>query len=171
MKYDFECQVEVPDMKPYRIELPWPPSVNHYWRHVGARTLISKAGREYRQSVELAVLIAGGRRNLLGRLSLRIAASPPDLRRRDLDNVLKAPLDALAKCGVYEDDSQIDELIVRRLKPSKPGRLVIEIMELCEDRVSIVENTQSEFVLPKCQYCGKETMSMGITCYSCSQGK
>lgn len=129
MKYDFESQVEVPALKPYRIELPWPPSVNHYWRHVGARTLISRKGREYRQSVELAVLIAGGRRNLLGRLSVHITASPPDLRRRDLDNALKAPLDALAKCGVYEDDSQIDELIIRRLKPSKPGRLVIEIRE------------------------------------------
>ena len=130
MKYDFECQVEAPARRPYRIELPWPPSVNTYWRHVGARMLISKPGRQYRQSVELAVLIAGGRRNLLGRLSLQIAATPPDNRRRDLDNVLKAPLDALAKSGVYEDDSQIDELVIRRLKPSKPGRLVIEIREI-----------------------------------------
>jgi crossover junction endodeoxyribonuclease RusA len=130
MKYDFECQVEAPARRPYTIELPWPPSVNTYWRHVGARMLISKPGRQYRQSVELAVLIAGGRRNLLGRLSLQIAATPPDNRRRDLDNVLKAPLDALAKSGVYEDDSQIDELVIRRLKPSKPGRLVIEIREL-----------------------------------------
>ena len=130
MKYDFECQVEVPARKPYRIELPWPPSVNTYWRRVGARTLLSRKGREYRQLVELAVLIAGGRRNLRGRLSLFISATPPDHRKRDLDNVLKAPLDAMAKSGVYEDDSQIDQLIVWRLKPSKPGRLVIEIVEL-----------------------------------------
>ncbi len=130
MKYDFECQVEVPARKPYRIELPWPPTMNTYWRRVGARTLLSRKGREYRQLVELAVLIAGGRRNLRGRLSLFISATPPDDRKRDLDNVLKAPLDAMAKSGVYEDDSQIDELIVRRLKPSKPGRLVIEIVEL-----------------------------------------
>lgn len=130
MKYDFESQVEVPARKPYRIELPWPPSVNHYWKHTRNGAYIAKAGREYRQLVELAVLIAGGRRNLRGRLSLFISATPPDHRKRDLDNVLKAPLDAMAKSGVYEDDSQIDELIVRRLKPSKPGRLVIEIVEL-----------------------------------------
>lgn len=130
MKYDFESQVEVPARKPYRIELPWPPSVNTYWRHNRGRTHISKAGREYRQSVELAVLIAGGRRNMTGRLSLSMAATPPDKRKRDLDNICKGVLDSLAKSGVYEDDSQIDELIVRRLKPSKPGRLVIEIVEL-----------------------------------------
>jgi len=130
MKYDFECQVATPSRKPYRIELPWPPSVNTYWRHNRGRTHIAKAGREYRQSVELAVLIAGGRRNMTGRLSLSMAATPPDKRKRDLDNICKGVLDSLAKSGVYEDDSQIDELIVRRLKPSKPGRLVIEIVEL-----------------------------------------
>ncbi len=130
MKYDFECQVATPSRKPYRIELPWPPSVNHYWKHTRNGTYIAKAGREYRQSVELAVLIAGGRRNMTGRLSLSMAATPPDKRKRDLDNICKGVLDSLAKSGVYEDDSQIDELIVRRLKPSKPGRLVIEIVEL-----------------------------------------
>ena len=132
MKYDFECLPEPngSGMNPYRIELPWPPSVNHYWKHTRNGTYIAKAGREYRQSVELAVLIAGGRRNMTGRLSLSMAATPPDKRKRDLDNICKGVLDSLAKSGVYEDDSQIDELLIRRLKPSKPGRLVIEIVEL-----------------------------------------
>lgn len=38
----------------------------------------------------------------------------PDNRRRDAVNLLKAPLDALAHAGVYEDDSQIVELSIRR---------------------------------------------------------
>jgi crossover junction endodeoxyribonuclease RusA len=130
MKYDFECQVEVPGMKPYRIELPWPPSVNSYWRNIGSRAIISKPGRQYRQAVQVAVLIAGGRRNMLGSLSVRILAYPPDKRRRDLDNVLKAPLDALAKCGVYEDDSQISKLSIERMGPTKPGCLLVEIVEI-----------------------------------------
>ena len=25
------------------LTLPWPPSINHYWRRVGPRTLISRA--------------------------------------------------------------------------------------------------------------------------------
>ncbi len=32
------------------LELPYPPSVNHYWRRVGARTLISRGGRAFRQT-------------------------------------------------------------------------------------------------------------------------
>ena len=32
-------------------ELPWPPSVNHYYRHVGPRVLISRDGRKYRDNV------------------------------------------------------------------------------------------------------------------------
>ena len=28
------------------LELPWPPSVNHYYRHVGPRVLISRDGRK-----------------------------------------------------------------------------------------------------------------------------
>jgi len=32
--------------------LPYPPSVNHYWRHTRqGRHYISKAGREFRQKV------------------------------------------------------------------------------------------------------------------------
>ena len=99
------------------ITLPWPPSVNHYWRHVGARTLISKAGRQYREDVGAAVLEArasGWDVPVLGRLAVTILVRPPDKRRRDLDNLLKAPLDALEAAGVYDDDSQIDSLEIRR---------------------------------------------------------
>ncbi len=132
MKYDFECLPEPngSGMNPYRIELPWPPSVNTYWRNIGGRAIISKGGREYRRVAEVAVLVAGGRRNLIGALSVSILAYPPDRRRRDLDNTLKAPLDVLARCGVYEDDSQIARLLIERMAVSKPGRLVIEIVEL-----------------------------------------
>ena len=49
-----------------------------------------------------------------GRLSMTMTLFPPDKRRRDLDNAFKAPLDALAHAGVYEDDSQIDVLTIRR---------------------------------------------------------
>lgn len=117
-------------MEPYRIELPWPPSVNRYWRNIGTRAIISKAGREYRQAVQAVVLLAGVRPFMLGELSVEISAYPPDARRRDLDNVLKAPLDALGLCGVYEDDSQIARLLIYRNKPSRPGKLVVRVFEI-----------------------------------------
>ena len=43
-----------------------------------------------------------------------VAAYMPDLRRRDLDNMFKAPLDALGHAGVYADDSQIHDLRIYR---------------------------------------------------------
>ena len=99
-----------------RYTLPYPPSVNHYYRHVGARVLISSEGRKYREAVWLAVLEQGRKRHE-GPVSVELLVSPPDKRRRDLDNVLKGLLDALAHAGVYEDDSQIDSLTVKRGRP------------------------------------------------------
>jgi len=34
-----------------KVELPYPPSINHYWRRVGPKTLISREGRLFRASV------------------------------------------------------------------------------------------------------------------------
>lgn len=49
-----------------------------------------------------------------GRLKMTLLVCAPDKRKRDLDNVCKATLDALQHSGVFEDDSQIDELRVVR---------------------------------------------------------
>jgi crossover junction endodeoxyribonuclease RusA len=57
-------------------------------------------------------------------------AFPPDRRRRDLDNTLKAVCDSLAHVGVYEDDSQIDVLTVRRAQVVAGGRLDLRVAEL-----------------------------------------
>jgi len=105
------------------LELPYPPSVNHIWRRVGARNVISREGRRYRKDV-CAALAAMRGRPMAGRLSVRVTVCPSDHRRRDLDNVQKALLDSLAHAGAYRDDSQIDRLEVER------GRVLVEISEL-----------------------------------------
>jgi Holliday junction resolvase RusA-like endonuclease len=94
-------------------ELPYPPSLNHYWRRVGARTLLSRGGRAFREAVG-AILAARGVQPLDGPLEIAIDVHPPDRRRRDLDNLQKALLDALQHGGAYHDDSQIDVLVIRR---------------------------------------------------------
>lgn len=120
------------------LTLPFPPSVNHYWRHLRGRgrgrTVISREGRAFRANA-LALLAGSGGSGPRkppsgGRIALCMDAFPPDRRRRDLDNTMKAPIDALQHAGVYEDDSQIDLLVARRRDVIKPGRIDIQLHEL-----------------------------------------
>jgi len=105
--------------------LPWPPSVNHYYRVVRGRPILAADGRAYRIAV---ADIVSGPPLFAGRLAVTITATPPDRRRRDLDNLLKATLDALEKADVYLNDSQIDDLrIVRDAADKHDSRLFVEI--------------------------------------------
>jgi len=107
------------EQQPQGYGLPWPPSVNHYYRRVGPRVLISRDGRLYRQKV---VALSRGLdvERLEGRLELEIELHPPDRRRRDVDNSLKCLLDSLAHAGLYGDDSQIHMLTVTKREPMPP---------------------------------------------------
>jgi len=111
------------------LELPYPPSVNHYWRRVGPRTLISREGRAYREKVCL-ILAASGVQPLDGLIHLVVDLHAPDHRRRDVDNALKALCDALASGGAYRDDSQIKDLEVHMREPVEGGRAVVRIEEM-----------------------------------------
>ena len=110
-------------------ELPYPPSVNHYWRRVGARTLISRAGRIFRHKV-VSILAAHGVRPLDGDLEVLVELYPPDRRRRDVDNSLKALLDALGQGNAYHDDSQIIHLDTWKREPI-PGGMVFVRISIC----------------------------------------
>lgn len=105
--------VEVSDMKSLTYTLPWPPSVNHCWRRVliggKPRTLLSKEGREFKQAAVGAVLQQrrGPSAPLSGRLAIAVTLFPPDRRRYDLDNRLKAVLDSLTEARVWEDDRHV----------------------------------------------------------------
>jgi len=111
------------------IDLPYPPSVNHYWRRVGARTLISREGRRYRDRVA-SILALRRVQPMAGSLAVRITVHPPDRRRRDLDNAMKSLLDALEHGGAYEDDSQIDHLYIWRGSVVPAGKVAIRIEQL-----------------------------------------
>lgn len=100
-----------------RITLPWPPSVNAYWRNVGCKTLLSVRGRRYRKHAALMAMSQCCRRRLSGRLFLQAVFIEPDRRRRDLDNLQKAVWDALTHSSVIDDDSQIDIALVEKRQP------------------------------------------------------
>lgn len=114
--------------------LPYPPSVNNYWksRWTGKfiQHYISPEGRKFRRRV---CDILDGVPTLTGPVTLLIDVIPPDKRKRDLDNILKALLDALQHAGVYEDDSQIVDLCVAKSRPDKPGRVEVTVTDFGRD--------------------------------------
>jgi crossover junction endodeoxyribonuclease RusA len=92
--------------------LPWPPSLNTYWRTFQGRMILSEKGRNYRQAVMEQCLLQRFD-TVTGPIKMEIVAFRPDNRKRDLDNLLKAALDGMAKAMVYEDDAQIRDLRIR----------------------------------------------------------
>lgn len=86
----------------HAITLPWPPSGNTAVRHAKNVHYIRDEVVTYRQSV--AVLL-GRSEPVSGTYELHLELSPPDKRRRDVDNVLKTLLDSLVLCGWLPDDS------------------------------------------------------------------
>lgn len=127
-----------------RLVLPYPPSTNRYWRHptkgaLAGRHLISEDGRKYRKEVADTVRANRQAVGLRARLRIEVVACPPDLRRRDLDNALKALLDAVQHAGVYEDDSQIDDLRIIRGAVTKGGRVDVLVEPLTAETVDARE--------------------------------
>ncbi len=111
------------------LELPWPPSVNHYWRRCGNSYFVSAEGKQFRDTTFYQTLRLRGHFSSHKRLQISIDAYPPDKRRRDLDNLLKSILDSLQYAEVYVDDNQIDAILIRRM-PSRESKIVVTIQEL-----------------------------------------
>jgi crossover junction endodeoxyribonuclease RusA len=116
---------------PLTVRLPYPPSVNDYWkfnRSFGS-VYIAKEGKVFRENVLIEwrrqtgdVTFGGGHR-----LAMRVEVVFPDKRDRDLDNILKATLDALQYAGAYQNDKHIKLLIVENSRVESPGWIDVTI--------------------------------------------
>jgi hypothetical protein len=62
-----------------------------------------------------------------GPLAVQIEVYPPDNRRRDIDNLQKALLDAMQHGGAYGDDSQIVRLAIEKRDCVLGGRTIVHI--------------------------------------------
>lgn len=114
------------------LTLPWPPTINHYYAP-GSRPgthYMTPQARAYRIEVSTRVGAQRMRKGLTGRLRLHAVAHPPDRRARDLDNLHKGLLDALQHAGVYDSDSQIDDLRIVRGDVVKGGKIVVAVVEI-----------------------------------------
>lgn len=110
------------------LTLPLPPSINCYWRKSPRGMYITKEGKTFRQRVAEIVTEHNAIKFGDARLCVAMHVSMRDRRVADIDNRVKAALDALTHAGVYDDDSQIDELFVYRGEIVKGGRCNVMVM-------------------------------------------
>lgn len=123
-------------MHPVVLTLPYPPTVNTYWRHAHGKTYLSAQGHQYQLAV-LVVVIDADKPRMEGRLLVEVDVYPPDRRTRDLDNTGKALCDALKYAGVYADDEQIDRLTFTRRGIVKGGKVIVRVSGITPE---VIEN-------------------------------
>lgn len=110
-------------------ELPYPPTLNTMYptNKAGIRFL-SKKGRAYKAEVYGLVLEQHGIfKPFTEPVKATVHLCVPDLRKRDLDNCLKAIFDGLKEASVYMDDQQIVEIHAFKHDKVKGGTCTVEI--------------------------------------------
>lgn len=119
-------------MSEITLELPVPPTINHYYGYRKGRVtakFITAEGKTFRHHVALEVMIAGARGRFgTARLGLDIVLNLKS-RAGDIDNRIKPLFDALEHATLYDNDRQIDEFHVTRGRIIKEGRCVVRIWE------------------------------------------
>lgn len=130
----------------YELELPWPPSVNHY-KKVG-RIVKTKSGKLYQQRKNTCetdkfyfdTYILHKNKMLIGwpkfassetiTFEVWVYLYPPNTTRYDIDNRLKVLFDGLVRAKVIKDDSQITRLHVQKMDNIQNGKVVVRISPL-----------------------------------------
>lgn len=125
------------------LTLPYPPSVNHY-KKLG-RLARTKTGKIYQPRVDTQQtknfywhvgMIVGqeGVKSFGGAMiEMRVWVYPPDKRKRDLDGILKVLLDSLERAQVYDDDYQVQRLMVIRCPAVKNGQVLVKIRAVLDE--------------------------------------
>ncbi|WP_262382445.1 RusA family crossover junction endodeoxyribonuclease [Acinetobacter guerrae] len=104
-----------------------PPSINNYWLDSGkACKRLSKRANHFVEVVKRFVPPLEHK----GDVRVEINYHMPDNKVRDIDNILKPCLDALVKCGLIIDDSQVKSLTVNARPVVKGCLLDICVMKM-----------------------------------------
>lgn len=117
-------------------DLPYPPSVNHYWvagrkKLRNGKTIPCRYKSEKANAFIREVKMIVGKCTPSGqRLGIEVQVYPPDKRCRDIDNILKGVLDSLVSCGLMIDDEQIDDIRVIRCDKIQGGKINVRLFEL-----------------------------------------
>ena len=115
------------------LELPYPPSLNHHYRFIGNRVLLSHEGLAYREEVR-EIVKKTGMDPMREQLTAGIDLFTPDGRRRDDDNgaiviaySLKPLFDALENARVFKNDWQVKRLVAELCGIVPGGKAIVRI--------------------------------------------
>ena len=113
------------------LALPYPPSVNHYWRHTrSGKHYISAEGKAFQVEVLKICRLFDP---FAGAVKIKMEVFYPDKRERDPDNLQKALFDALTASGLIKDDNNKiikDYRVVGMDEIRKGGMVVVKIKGL-----------------------------------------
>jgi crossover junction endodeoxyribonuclease RusA len=123
------------EREPMKLQLPYPPSSNRYWRNWRGRMVISTAARAYKRNVKLIHI-----KQKPFESDVRVLVSVYRPRRMgDLDNSLKVLLDAL-KGIAFVDDKQVASLHAFRFDDKKRPRVEVLVEAMVPGRERPVDH-------------------------------
>jgi crossover junction endodeoxyribonuclease RusA len=142
-------------VKSITLDIPWPPSVNHYYGR-------NAVGGGFKKP-EVVAFFAAVRDIVkandaarfcyeMKRIGMQLTMFPPDNIRRDLDNLKKGIQDAFQKAEMYPDDSRIEcSMDVRGNTFKKKvgdvtisGRVRVKLFEYQEPRPECVDEVHGD---------------------------
>ena len=117
------------------LELSYPPSLWSYYDKWGdgkkVQVRVAKQGMQYRAEVYRNRLEhLNGQCPLKGRLAMEVELWLPDRRKRDIDNPLKCLLDSFTYAKIWEDDEQVDALVIYKRGIEAPGKTIVTLREI-----------------------------------------
>lgn len=110
-----------------QITIPYPPSLNRYWRNFGGRMVLSSEARTFKRRVKEICDKAEIVSPIKGPVHMKVKVYRPR-KTGDLDNTLKAILDSLNGI-LYVDDKQIISILAERFDDKNNPRAEITATE------------------------------------------
>jgi Holliday junction resolvase RusA-like endonuclease len=107
-----------------RMQIPYPPSANKYWRCVNNVMKVSAEARAYKNAIRMAC-IAQRLKPIVGTIHVFMDVYRPQ-KSGDLDNRIKVVLDAM-KDYVFGDDDEIKLIAAKRFDDKINPRVMVEV--------------------------------------------
>ena len=107
--------------------LPYPPTVNHMYRRARGHLALTPEALAFRHAVRMIAMVQGVT-PLVGPVAVFLDVYRPR-RRGDLDNLIKATLDALQSLA-YHDDQQVEQITAVRYDDKRAPRIEVSVVPL-----------------------------------------